>query len=191
MRKLFLFFLLQTVFFSAILMPSISLAQPLPSILEKTKGLSRIDGYFPFYKDDQNGKIWLELNKLDTEILYAMSLPSGLGSNDIGLDRGLMGGGRIVKFSRIGKKILMVELNYGYRALSALAKEKEAVDLAFAKSTLWAFTIEAESSDAVLVDATTFLTRDAMQAANRIRKMQQGNYSLSLRKENRLRLCIY
>jgi hypothetical protein len=178
MRKLFLFFLLQAVFYTAILVPSISLAQPLPSIVEKTKGFSRHEGYFPFYKDDQNGKIWLELNKLDTEILYAMSLPSGLGSNDIGLDRGLMGGGRIVKFSRIGKKILMVEPNYGYRALSESAKEKEAVDLAFAKSTLWAFTIEAESNDAVLVDATEFLTRDAMQAANRIRKMQQGNYSL-------------
>ena len=178
MRKLFLFFLLQAVFYTVILMPSISLAQPLPSIPEKTKGLSRIDGYFPFYKDDQNGKIWLELNKLDTEILYAMSLPSGLGSNDIGLDRGLMGGGRIVKFSRIGKKILMTEPNYGYRAFSASAKEKEAVDLAFAKSTLWAFAVEAESDGSVLVDATEFLTRDAMQAANRIRKMQQGNYSL-------------
>lgn len=160
------------------LFPCISFSQTLPSIAEKTKGLSKTEGYFPFYRDDQNGKIWLEVNKLDTEILYAMSLPSGLGSNDIGLDRGLMGGGRIVKFSRVGKKILMTEPNYGYRALAESAKEKEAVDLAFAKSTLWAFAVEAQSGDVALVDVTEFLTRDAMQAANRIRKMQQGNYTL-------------
>jgi len=107
-----------------------------------------------------------------------MSLPSGLGSNDIGLDRGLLGGGRIVKFSKIGKKVLMTEPNYSYRANSNSAKERETVELAFAKSTIWGFTAEAETANAVLVDATEFLTRDAMQAANRIRRMQQGNFTL-------------
>jgi hypothetical protein len=72
----------------------------------------------------------------------------------------------------------MIEPNYSYRANSTSAKERETVDLAFAKSTIWGFTAEAESGDAVLVDATEFLTRDAMQAANRIRRMQQGNYTL-------------
>ncbi len=168
LRFLFVFFL----------SPFFSISQSLPTIAEKTKGMSRFEGYFPFYKDDQNGKIWLEISRIDEEILYAMSLPSGLGSNDIGLDRGLMGGGRIVEFSRVGKKILMTEPNYGYRASAESAKEKAAVELAFAKSTLWAFAVEAESGNIALVDATEFLTRDAMQAANRIRKMQQGNYTL-------------
>jgi hypothetical protein len=167
-------------------LPVITLAQQLPSISEKTKGLQRMEGYFPVYRDDANGKIWIEINRLDQEILYVMSLPQGLGSNDIGLDRGLLGGGRIVKFSRIGKKLLMTEPNYGFRANSNDPKERETVDLAFAKSTLWCFVIEAESNGAVLVDATEFLTRDAMQAANRIRRMQQGNYSL-----DRNRSAIY
>ena len=158
--------------------PTMVLSQTLPSISEKTKGMIRMEGYLPLYKDDQNGKLYLEINKLDQEILYVMSLPSGLGSNDIGLDRGLLGGGRIVRFSKIGKKVLMIEPNYSYRANSISAKERETVELAFAKSTLWGFAAEAESGDAVLVDATEFLTRDAMQAANRIRRMQQGNYTL-------------
>jgi len=166
-----LFLLLLTI-------PVLVFSQPLPSISEKTKGMSRMDGYLPVYKDDQNGKLYLEINKLDQEILYVMSLPSGLGSNDIGLDRGLLGGGRIVRFTKIGKKVLMIEPNYGYRANSLSEKEKETVELAFAKSTLWGFSVEAESGNAVLVDATEFLTRDAMQAANRIRRMQQGNYTL-------------
>lgn len=167
-------------------LPVLTLAQQIPSIQEKTKGLQRMEGYFPVYRDDANGKIWIEINRLDQEILYVMSLPQGLGSNDIGLDRGLLGGGRIVKFSRIGKKLLMTEPNYGFRANSSDPKERETVDLAFAKSTLWGFAIEAESNGAVLVDATEFLTRDAMQAANRIRRMQQGNYSL-----DRNRSAIY
>ena len=177
MRKLMLLVLCMPLFINA---------QQLPSIAEKTKGLQRMEGYFPVYKDDANGKIWIEINRLDQEILYVMSLPQGLGSNDIGLDRGLLGGGRIVKFSRIGKKLLMTEPNYGFRANSSDPRERETVNLAFAKSTLWGFTIEAESGGAVLVDATEFLTRDAMQAANRIRRMQQGNYSL-----DRNRSAIY
>jgi hypothetical protein len=78
--------------------------QGLPSIEDKTKDLKKFDGYLNFYWDENAGKIWLEVNKLDTEILYVTSLPAGLGSNDVGLDRGLPGGGRIVKFSKIGRK---------------------------------------------------------------------------------------
>jgi hypothetical protein len=170
MKKILAFFLF--------LLPILLKAQPLPSIEEKAKGLVKQEGYFTFYRDDQNGKIWMEISKFDTEILYVMSLPAGLGSNDIGLDRGLIGGGRVVKFSRIGKKILMVEPNFQYRAVTEDKGEKKAVDQSFAKSTLWGFTAEAESNGTVLVDATDFLTRDAMQTANRLKKMQQGNYAL-------------
>lgn len=154
------------------------IAQKIPTVESKTSGLRRMDGFMPVYWDDSTGKIWMEIPRLDTEILYVISLPSGLGSNDIGLDRGLLGGGRIVRFNRTGRKILMTEPNYGYRALSNDMKERRAVEQSFAQSVLWGFTVEAESPGRVLVDATDFLLRDAMQAANRIRRMQQGNYSI-------------
>lgn len=160
------------------LLPLFVFAQSLPSIAEKTKGLKKVDGFLPYYLDEQNGKLLLEVNKLDTELLYVMSLPAGLGSNDIGLDRGLLGGGRIVKFSKVGKKVMLVEPNYGYRAISPSERERIAVEQSFAQSTLWGFVAEAETENAVLVDATDFLTRDAMQAANRIRRMQQGVYAI-------------
>ena len=151
-----------------------SFAQKLPSIEEKTNGLKKVEGFFPIYWDENSGKLWLEINRLDTEILYVMSLPAGLGSNDIGLDRGLLGGGRIVKFNRTGRKLLMTEPNYAYRALSNDDRERRAVEQSFAQSVIWGFTIEAETGNRVLTDATDFLTRDAMQAANRIRRSQQG-----------------
>ena len=156
----------------------LSHAQKLPTIEEKTNGLKKYEGYINFYWDESTGKIYLEINKLDSELLYQTSLPAGLGSNDIGLDRGLLGSTSIVKFSRVGRKILMIESNYSYRAVTNDAAERRAVEQSFAKSTLWGFTIEAESNSKALVDATDFILRDAVHAANRIRSMQQGSYAL-------------
>src|SRR6187402_1327699 len=169
MRKIILFLLFVPLFASS---------QKLATIEEKTKDLKKFEGFFNFYWDENSGKIWLEVDTIDTEILYTISLPAGLGSNAIGLDRGLSGGGRIVKFSRTGRKILMIQPNYDYRAITKDAAEKRAVEQSFAQSTLWGFTIEAESNNHYLVDATDFLLRDAMQVTNRIKSSQQGNFSL-------------
>ena len=143
-------------------------------------------GFFNFYWDDKSGKLWLEINKLDTEILYQTSLPAGLGSNDIGLDRGLLGETHIVKFSRVANKVLLIQPNYAYRAITTDAAEKRAVEQSFAQSALWGFVVEAENNNAVLVDATDFLLRDALQVANRLRGSRQGSYA-----EDKSRSALY
>ncbi|ULQ51463.1 zinc-dependent metalloprotease [Flavihumibacter fluvii] len=158
--------------------PLCTSAQSLPSIEEKVKGLTRSEGFFPLYRDDQQGKVWLEINKLDQELLYVISLPAGLGSNDIGLDRGLLGSEQVVRFVRNGRKLLMMQPNYAFRASSSDPAEKRAVEQSFASSVLWGFTLEAATDARVLVDATDFLLRDAMKAAQRIKLMKQGNFTL-------------
>ncbi len=165
-------------FFLLLLLPLSIAAQKLPTIEEKTNGLKKYDGYFNFYWDENTGKVWLEVDKLETEWLYVISLPAGLGSNDIGLDRGLLGDDRVVKFSKVGRKILLIQPNYGYRALSNDNAEKRAVEQSFAQSTIWGFMVEAESNGKFLVDATDFFMRDAMKVSNAIRRMRQGNYQL-------------
>ncbi len=176
MRKIFLLCFLIPVFTSAQNLPAGR--QGLPNIEEKTKDLKKYEGFLNFYWDENAGKIFLEINKTDTEILYVTSLPAGLGSNDIGLDRGLLGGEKVVKFSKVGRKIFLIQPNYNYRAVTNDAAEKRAVEQSFAQSTLWGFTLEAETGNHYLVDATDFLMRDAMQVSNRLRSNQQGNYSL-------------
>lgn len=168
MRKIALLFLL---------IPYYSFAQPLPTIEEKVKGLTRTEGFLPFYRDDRLGKIWLEIGRLDQELLYVVSLPAGLGSNDIGLDRGLPGDQKLVRFVRNGRKVLVTQPNYAYRALTNDPAEKRAVEQSFATSVIWGFSIEAATENRVLVDATDFLLRDAMKAAQRIKSMKQGNFS--------------
>jgi hypothetical protein len=169
---------MQKLLLALFLSPLVLGAQKLPSIEEKTKDLKKYEGFFNFYWDENTGKLFLEVSRLDSEFLYVTSLPAGLGSNDIGLDRGLSGGGRVVKFSKTGRKIFLVQPNYDYRALSNDPAEKRAVEQSFAQSTVWGFIAEAETGDRYLVDATDFLLRDAMQVVNRIKSSQQGNYSL-------------
>ena len=161
-----------------LVLPFLTSGQSLPAIEEKTKNWKKETGYFDFYLDEQNGRLWLEIDRFDQEFLYLVSLSAGLGSNDIGLDRGLMDGGRVVRFQRQGRKVLLVQPNYSYRADTRDAAEKKAVEQSFAQSVLWGFTAEAESGQRVLVDATDFLMRDAMQVGVRLKKMQQGNFSL-------------
>jgi hypothetical protein len=148
-------------------------------IADKTKNMKRYDGYFTFWWDAVNGKIWLQVDKFEKEFLYVNSLPAGLGSNDIGLDRGKIGGSKIVAFNKVGKKLLLVQPNYDYRALSNDKNEQRAVRESFAQSTIASFVVDEDEGDKVLVDATSFFVRDASSVADRIRTMRQGTYVFS------------
>ncbi|MGH9847992.1 MAG: DUF5117 domain-containing protein, partial [Blastocatellia bacterium] len=146
------------------------------TITAKTAGMRRIDGYAPLYWDAANGKMWMELSRFSTEMLYQVSLPAGVGSNPIGLDRGQLGGTYVVSFERVGPKVLMTQPNYRYRALSNDEAERRAVADSFARSVLWGFKVEAAEGDRVLVDATALFLRDAHGVAERLRASRQGNY---------------
>ncbi len=149
------------------------------SISEKTKNMELHKGYFNYWWDATQGKIYLAIDKLEVPFLYVNTLPAGLGSNEIGLDRGQIGGSKIVSFQRVGRKILMTQPNYNFRAVTNDPREQKAVTESFAQSTIFSFTVEAEEGNAVLVDATPFLLRDAHGAADKIRKMKQGTYTLN------------
>jgi Met-zincin/Domain of unknown function (DUF5117) len=148
------------------------------NLTEKVAGMEKFPGYFPFYWDAKAGKIWLEIDKWNTEFLYVESLPAGIGSNDIGLDRGQLGSSSIVRFDRSGPRVLLVAPNYAFRATTNNPDERLAVHDAFAESTLWGFDVAAEEGSRVLVDATNFYLRDVHQVTNMLQRGQQGTYKL-------------
>lgn len=156
----------------------VSSAQAVDPISEKTKNMKLQEGFINYFWDESTGKIWFRIDELNKEILYQTSLPAGLGSNDVGLDRGSLGSTHVLKFSRVGNKVLLIEPNYKYRAVSGGEAEKRAVEQSFAQSVIWAFTIAAESKGSVLIDASDFLLRDGIKVANRLRSSNQGNYTL-------------
>lgn len=146
-----------------------------PSIAEKTAGMRKLDGYFPLYWDEKAGHLWMEVARTDSEVLWVSGLATGLGSNDIGLDRGQIQDERIVRFRRVGPKVLLEAPNYTFRASSTSPAEIRDVKDAFAPSVLWGFTVGAESGGRVLVDLTDFLVRDVTGMGER---MRPGEYRL-------------
>ena len=146
------------------------------NIAARTANLRKIDGYIPLYWDAGAGKMWMEISRFNVELLYQVSLPAGVGSNPLRLDRGQLGGTYVVYFERVGPKALMIQPNYRYRALSEDEAERRAVTDSFARSVIWGFKIEAEEGDRVLVDATAFFLRDSHGVAERLRGSRQGNF---------------
>ncbi len=140
-----------------------------PSIGDRTSGMKKLDGYFPLYWDERTGSLFVEIARFDTDFLFSNGLSAGLGSNDIGLDRGQGGGSRIAQFQRMGPRVMLVQNNLSFRSSSRNPQERKAVEDSFAKSILWGFAIAAESDRRVLVDATDFFLRDMTGAANSLR----------------------
>lgn len=180
----YLTILLITVSFGAMAQKKKSDATPAPAptttsaIESKTAGMKKMPGFFECYFDEKQDKMYVVIDKFDTEFLYIESLTAGVGSNDIGLDRNQLGRERVVKFQRRGPKVLLTEINLGYRAISESAAERKAVEEAFAQSVLWGFVVTAEEAGKVLVDASDFLLQDAHDVVGTLRGTQQGNYSL-------------
>ncbi|MEZ4779481.1 MAG: zinc-dependent metalloprotease [Flavobacteriaceae bacterium] len=148
--------------------------------LEGKKNLQTFTGFFTFYYAEDEGSIFLEIpkSKLDKEFLYVHSLRTGLGSNDIGLDRGQLGGGDVVKFLKSGNKILLLQPNVNYRANTDNVLEKRSIEEAFARSVLFGFEIKETKNDIYLVDLSPFLMEDAHQVAQTLKQNKQGTYKL-------------
>ena len=152
--------------------------QGFSQFFKDNKNITRYEGYFTFYYDEGNDKIFLEIENLDKEFLYVNALSEGIGSNDIGLDRGQLGNTRVVKFIKAGNKLLLIQPNQYYRAITNNIEEKKSVEQAFAKSILRGFRIKEFKNGKYLVDATSFFIRDAHGVMGRLSVKKQGKYTL-------------
>jgi hypothetical protein len=153
-------------------------APPSPTIAVKVAGMRALPGFFPLYWDDKEGKLWLEIDKWQSEFLYQSGLTAGVGSNDIGLDRGQLGPTRVVRFERIGPRVLLVQSNLEFRAVTSAPDERRSVRESFAESALWGFTVAVQTDQRALVDATEFFLRDAHDIPAALKRTGQGAFRL-------------
>ena len=135
-------------------------------------------GFVDLYWDEAGGRLLIRIKELDEPFLYQSSLPRGVGSNDLGLDRGQLGSAKMVSFERSGPKVLLFEHNLAYRARSNDADERQAVEESFARSVIWGFEVIASDGDAVVVDATDFFLRDAHGVADRLTATNEGQFAV-------------
>ena len=170
-------FMKKLIFFIFIFL-SLNVFSQIPNLSEFISDLDKKEGYLNFYWDDNKGKIYLEIKNLNQELIYINYLSAGIGSNDLGLDRGQIGGTRIIKFVKMGPKILMVQPNYKYRAISNNEEEIKSVEDAFAKSTLWGFQIVASDKNKYLIDISDFVIRDSHRISQRLTQRNQGSFKV-------------
>ncbi len=155
-----------------------SVAAEATTISEAIADTELFSGFFNYYYRPTDGHLLLEIEDWEQEFLYVNSLATGVGSNDIGLDRGRISAGRVVKFERHGNKVFLKHINLKYRAITDNAAERLAVEEAFAESILWGFTVEVEDENRVLIDFTDFLLSDAHGVSATLARLEQGTYVL-------------
>jgi hypothetical protein len=139
--------------------------RPAATISSITQNLKKFEGYFNFYYDERNGKVYLEINNFDKEFLYFSSLTDGVGNG--GPERG-QASSVITKFMKVGPKVFLVQPATYYRAVNGTEDEKKAVENAFAKSVLWGFAPVATEGDKVLIDLTPFIVRDSQKIGDNL-----------------------
>jgi hypothetical protein len=145
-----------------------------------TAQMEPVPGFVPFYIDRRAGRLYLALDKLRQPMLYQTGLPQGVGSNDLGFDRGDLDSGpaALVRFEAAGDRVLLHRLNTRFRAISDSKSERDAVTEAFASSVLWGFPVVARDEGVLLVDATEFLLRDARGLARQLREKGEGAFAV-------------
>jgi Met-zincin/Domain of unknown function (DUF5117) len=152
--------------------------KPIPTIHTFGTSMKRVDGLFPLLWDGKGGRLYLEISKFGQDFLLISSLPYGLGSNDIGLDRGKLSRSILVRFRRVGPKVLLVQPNLEFRSSSENPAERMTVTQSFAESVIGGFKVEAEENNRVLIDITDFCLADRFGAARDIAEAKQGDYKV-------------
>ena len=152
--------------------------KPITDIATFTRGMNRHEGYIPFYWAPKTGRVFLEIQRPDEDLLYVHSLATGLGSNPVGLDRGQLGNEKVVRFSRTGPKVLMIQRNLRFRANTDNELEKRSVEQSFAQSVVWGGNISAESDGHFLIDVTDLLLSDVHDVIGTLKSREQGDFSL-------------
>lgn len=139
-------------------------------------GTVSMPGFLPLYWHAAEGSIYADIGSLKSPLIYYTGLSQGVGSNDLGLDRGRLGDTHLVEFERVGRKVLLKALNTRYVARSDRVAERAAVQEAFATSVLWGFEVLAEAEGQLIIDLTDFVQRDAMGLSRWLKAQGEGAY---------------
>ncbi len=155
------------------------------TIAERTKGLTFRQGLIDSFIDQRQGKAYLKLppptqNSGEVgQFLYVESLVTGIGSNDIGVDRTQFGNTYVLDIKEIGGKVLFQVPNQSFRADAGSPEEQKSNLANFATSIIWAGPISASDQDgSALVDITDFLVRDAHNVSSALQRASAGEYRL-------------
>ena len=139
-------------------------------------------GFIPLHWDSEEGRLYADVSDVEGPFIYYNGLSHGVGSNDLGLDRGRLGDTFLVEFRKVGKKVFLAALNTKYTARSEDAQERRAVAEAFAESIIWGFAVVESGPNTLVIDLTDFALSDATGIADLLAARGEGSFSID---ENR------
>ncbi len=153
------------------------------TVASSVAGLEAREGFFTVYPDEDGGRVLAALPAPDPETrvslraIHIAYLRTGLGSNPVGLDRGLSGEPAVVRFEVRGPRVFLVAENTRFTASAANPAERRAAEESFARSILWSTDVIAADETRVLIDVSSLLTSDAMGVARRLADRGQGAFA--------------
>jgi hypothetical protein len=158
-----------------------AVAAPAKSVTGASASASttRLDGFIPLRWDAAKGRVLMEIPAFDQDILYYVSAATGGGSVELPFDRGIMDSA-VIRFQRVGPKVLVTEINQEYRSLSGDAAHAQGVADSFPTSVLAALPVESDAGGQVVVDATALFMRDAANIEATLKRSNQGSYKFDV-----------
>lgn len=147
-------------------------------ILLQVSHSQKYEGFFNFEFEESTGKLLFKIDKLNQDFLMVNAYGTGIGSNDLGMDRGKLGDIKVVRFEKHGDKILLIQSNLNFRAVSNNALEIRAVEEAFAKSVIFGFKIEKSENGIFTIDLAPLLYDDINLVVNTLKEAKQGIYKI-------------
>ncbi|MCC6350315.1 MAG: zinc-dependent metalloprotease [Candidatus Eisenbacteria bacterium] len=146
-----------------------------------TKDAEAKPGFFTLWKKRDNLYLEISPDQLGKPFLYVVSIARGIGGNFV--LGGLPLDDRMLRFERVGDRVLLYDVNTRFTAPKNLPIDR-ALDLSIPNSVLASFKIESEqdSTKHLLVDAAGWFVSDATDLAERL-KGALGNVSVRFDKE--------
>lgn len=145
---------------------------------ELTASMESEEGFVTVHYDEEEGRFFLEIDRLGEDFLYLTALATGSGTVSPMLDRGQIDSEYIGRFLRQGDRVYFELQNPRFTASDA---ENEAlvrsVEESFAKSVIASFEIVEKEEGRFLVDATDFFTSDALGIQRSLQEAEQGSYT--------------
>src|SRR5216683_7620403 len=135
-------------------------------------GLTRKDGFIPFYWDAKKGILLFELTpqRMHEEFIYFTGLSSGIGSIQMFADRSSVGRSQLCRLVRSGPKVLVIAENTAFRAEQGSRELKHSVERSFPTSVIAALPIESEQNDTLIVNANPLVLRDVTGLLDQLRR---------------------
>ena len=133
------------------------------------------DHILPIRHDAATGRVLLTIPRMGEEMLYLNTLATGLGTTAASLDRGQTGGSALVRFERRGPRVLLVQPNPGFRAVTTDTLVQRTVEESFTRSIMASFQVQSEGPAGTVVDATDFFLSDMYGISSRLRSAGMGN----------------